>query len=354
MKLEYAISFDDFRALHAPYAAAPGRNVGFRAVLVVCGVMALLGLYCMSQGFGLPLGFFLIGLGVIAAWGAYFFDTRSVAAGKQKYEDGIARAYQQIHCRDRRALEVDEAGFTMQCACGTVSRPWSELRSFSENTPFFVIRTKSDVVPVAKTAFRSEGDVTEFRALVLSKVNQSKPFAARPIDFRYAPADFRNAALLNAIHGGAWRRWLSRVVSIAGFGYIMALVLRSQSPSRNDGAVPYYFAFGTILLFALVRVLMRKKTRYNGPLRLIFGPEGLHIQDPQTIAMNGWDNYLGYLESPQVFLIYINPKLYRIVPKRILGDRKKEFASLVQAKLPTYNYKRPSLPVRAAAPSAPN
>jgi hypothetical protein len=354
MKLEYVISFGDFRSVQAPFTVKAGRNVGFWAALVVCAAMALLGIVCMFQGLGVALGFFLIGLGTLAACAAYYFDSRSVKAAKQKYEDGIERVFQQIHCRDRRVIEIDEAGFTIHCACGTVSRPWSELISFSENQPFVVIRTKSDLVPVPKSAFRSEGDLTEFRALALGKLNQAKPFAVRPIDFRYQPADFRNGAFLNALQAGGWRRWLRSAVTLAGFGYLMSLVLQSQSPSRRDAPAAFYFAFGTVLLFALVRRLIKKKNHYNGPLRLAFGPEGLHIQDPQTVAVVGWDRFLGYLEDRNVFLIYSGPKLYRIVPKRILGDREKEFASLLEAKLPIYNYKRPALPVQAAVTSAPN
>jgi YcxB-like protein len=354
MKLEYAISFDDFRSLQAPYAVKPGRNVGFRAALAVCGAMALLGAATTLQGFGLTMGLFLIGLGAAGAGAAYFFDLRSVKNGAQKYEDAIARAYQQIHCRDRRIVDVGEAGFATQCACGTVSRPWSELKSFSENDPFFVLRTKSDAIPVAKSAFRSEGDRTEFRSLVLDKLNRSKPFATRPIEFKYVPADFRSAALLHGIHGGGWHRWLSLTVRVASFSYLVFLLIRSQSTSLHDAAVQCYFAFGTVLLFVLVRFLMKKKARYSGPLRLTFGPDGLYLQDPQTIAVTGWDNFIGYLESPNAFLIYSSPKIYRIVPKRILGDREKEFASLLQSKLPVYNYKRPSVPVRATASSTPN
>ena len=351
MRLEYVISLDDFRSVQAPFAAKPGRNVGFRAVLVVCASMALLGLGCAVQGMGVGLGLFLIGLGAVSGLAAYFFDRRSIEKARRKYDDAITAGYGQIHCRDQRVLEFDENSFTLSCRCGSVTRPWSELTSFSENKPFAIIRTRMEQVPITKAAFPSEGALTEFRALVLGKLNGAKPYAVRPIDFRYVRADFRSAYLLNLVQAGGWRGLLRLFFSTVGFGYIILLVLRAQGP--HDAAAPY-FAFGTIGLFVLVGSLMKRKRHYEGALRLTFGEDGLHLQDPQTVAVTNWNRYLGFLESREVFLIYSNPRLYRIVPKRILGEREKEFAKLLHGKLPRYDYKRPVSPLKARAASITN
>jgi len=352
MKLEYAISFDEFRSIHAPFAAKAGRNVGFRAVLVVCIAIALLGVVTGAQGLGLGVGVFFVGLGAVSALVAYFFDRRSIDKAQQKYEDSIRKAYEQIHCPDRRDLEVNENGFTTTCRCGSVTRPWSELISFSENKSFAVIRTKTEQVPVSKTVFASEGSLTEFRTLVLEKLNGSKPFAARPIDFRYTRVDYRNGFLLHFAQAGGWRALLRMVVGLFGLGYIILLVLRGQGP-RDDTVAPF-FAFGTVILFAIVSFLMKRKRIYEGTLRLTFGEEGLHLQDPQTVAVASWSRYLGYLESREVFLIYANPRLYRIVPKGVLGDREKEFATLLKSKLPLYDYKRPAGALKSQAAPTPN
>lgn len=351
MKLEYSISLDDFPSIYPPLTAKAGNNVGFRAVLVVCVAMALLGAVCVAQGLGIVLGLFLAGLGAFSAFVAYFFERRSIEKAQRKHDDAIVGALEQIHCRDRRELEVNEIGLTMSCRCGSVSRPWAELTSFSENQSFAVIRTKTEQIPITKSAFRSEGELTEFRALVTGNLNGSKPFAARHIDFRYGPADFRSGYLLHMAQAGGWRRVIQSIVALYGFGYILLLVLRSQGPRDNAAA---YFAFGTVFLFAIVSLLMKPKRHYEGALRLTFGEEGLYLQDPQTIAIANWNRYVGYLENRNVFLIYANPRLYRIVPKRILGDREKEFATMLKSKLPRYNYKRPIRVIGSQAASVSN
>ena len=66
MKLTYAIAFEDFKTLQPPFTRG-GSNLGFKGVLFACGLMGLLGVFCLVKGMGLPVGLFLIGLGAGAA-----------------------------------------------------------------------------------------------------------------------------------------------------------------------------------------------------------------------------------------------------------------------------------------------
>ena len=79
MRLTYAVRLDDFRALQPPFLLRAGKNAGFKGAVVACGLMALLGVFCLAEGFGVPVAAFLIGLGFTAAGLAYLYDKRSVA-----------------------------------------------------------------------------------------------------------------------------------------------------------------------------------------------------------------------------------------------------------------------------------
>lgn len=133
MKMIYAISLDDYRALHPPFSGRAGHNAGFKGVLVVCALIGLLGVYCLEDGRGISTGFFLIGLGAAAAMASFSLDKRSVRQAKEKYERSISTAYQRMHCTEQRTLDADSNGFTVSCRCGTVRSPWSEVSRFSEN-----------------------------------------------------------------------------------------------------------------------------------------------------------------------------------------------------------------------------
>lgn len=190
MRITYGISLDDYRALHPPFVARAGHNAGYKGVLVVCGFLALVGVFCIEQDLGIFMGCFLVGLGALAAAVAYFFDKQSVRRAKDKYEKTISAAYHQLHCPNERSLEIDEKGFTASCGCGSVTRPWSELIRVSENARLFLLGTKAEGQVIPKAAFHSEGEVTEFRTQVSAELNKKQGFHVEAHRFCIHPAGF--------------------------------------------------------------------------------------------------------------------------------------------------------------------
>src|SRR6266478_10228613 len=108
MKLTYAVRIEDFRALQPGFALRAGKNVGFKGALVACGLIALFGLFCLVEGFGVPVAAFLIGLGFVAAGLSYLYEKRSVSKAREAYEKRISIAYRQLHCVDQRVFEADD------------------------------------------------------------------------------------------------------------------------------------------------------------------------------------------------------------------------------------------------------
>src|SRR5712691_6732403 len=100
MKLAYTIAFEDFKSLQPPFTTRAGNNAGFKGVLAACGLISLLGAFLLINGAGLPVGLFLIGLGIIAATTAYFYEQRSVSSKEKEHKKKLDIAFQQIHCRD--------------------------------------------------------------------------------------------------------------------------------------------------------------------------------------------------------------------------------------------------------------
>jgi hypothetical protein len=346
MKLTYAVRIEDFRALQRPFTTCAGKNAGFKGAMVACALIALLGVFCLVKGFGLPVGAFLIGLGFVAAGLAYLFDRRSVSKSKELYEKRIAAAYRQVHCPDQRYLETDENGFTLRCKCGSVTRPWSELTQFSENEFFFAVASKMGGQTIPKSAFTSAAEMTEFRALVSGKLNQDKPFTSRHFDFAHTSADYRHAGFLHIMKGGGWRGVLKSLAIFACAVYTVAALWRllsTHNPAILAGLV------AGLLGVPLLRILGRRRKHYFGPLRIHFSDEGLHLQDPNTQSRVPWSRFIGYVEDNKTLLLYHNPKQYRSIPKRALVGPAAGFQALVAAKLPRYDYRNPAPMPQAAA-----
>jgi hypothetical protein len=207
MRLPYSISANDFRSLQPPFALRVGRSLAFKVFLIPCALITAPGIVLLFRsGPAFIVGALLIVLGGGGAALAYLFEKRSVKNRRAEYEYRIQTASESLHCRDSRVAEFDENGFTFSCNCGQVTRPWSELFRFSETDSAFFLATKDEGHVIPKAAFPTEGAVTEFRALLLDKIEQQGTVTARPIEFKYQNADYRHAIILHILAGGGWRR----------------------------------------------------------------------------------------------------------------------------------------------------
>ncbi len=314
----------------------PGSNAGFKAVLGACALISALGVFCIAEGMGLPVGGFLIGLGLVAGTGAYFYEQRSVRTRTVEYERKLVAGFQQIHCRDQRIFEADDSGFTSSCKCGTVTRPWSELKSFSENKTHFAFNTKMGGQVLPKSAFSSDAEITEFRALATGKLNNDKLITAPHFDVAFRREDYRAAYWLHVFKGGGWRG-LAKAVAIYICMIYGVFVLWNSIAAGNP--VVRAGMIGGLVAFPLLRIAKQNRRQYLGPLRVFFSEQGLHLQDPISQSRIGWDKYVGYLEGNGMLLLYSNPKVYRIIPIRALTGQSAMFQTIVRAKLSPFDYR---------------
>ena len=351
MRITYDISLEEFASLQPALPTKPPNIWLFRVALGFSGIVALAG--CMpllfsEQGTSGGLAFaiesalvFLL-LGSAGGGLAYWLNRRGQAKleqARQRHWEGVRTAYRHLHCHDQRAIEVSDNGFTLLCRCGQVTRPWTELISFSENNFMLGLRTKSEFILVSKRGFSSPGEVTEFRALVLDELGRQKKPMVPYVDFAYTRHDFTRAQLLHIRRGGGWKPLARKAFAISAISYI---VLSAAFPGNRPhfGALPWY-AMPALLVFwaTALLVLMLNKVRsakhYFGPLRVWIGEDGISLRDQTTETRIGWENYIGYLEDSHVYLLYHNPRFYRIFPKRIFdGRHQQEFRQLLTSKLP--------------------
>jgi hypothetical protein len=252
-----------------------------------------------------------------------------------------------MHCPDQRTLEADANGFTVSCGCGTVTRPWSELMRFSENTRLFLLRTKVETQVVPKSAFHSEGEITEFRVFFLEKLNKNRPLNSRHVDFTYTKQDHRDAYFVHVLRAGGWRGLSANLATFGISAYGVFVIWAYISPHRD--IAPLCGLIGGLLAIPLLKIARLRRKHYRGPLRIYFSEEGLHLQDPGTVARNPWKQFIGYLEDDRIFLLYHNARNYRIVPKRALAGLETEFRELLKMKLQPYNSR---IPFPVASPKA--
>jgi hypothetical protein len=342
VKINYGISFEEFRTLQPPYE----RRLGSIGLALIMGFICLL---LLVPGVGVvvrdlsdgehppPMALVPIALSLLLCCCAYLLDRRSLLRQRASREQELLAAYKRVHCRNSRSLEATSEALALSCDCGLLARPWSDLTGFTETPAFLIPLMRSESVPIPKSAFASEGDLTEFRRLVLDKLHTDRPFNACPIEFAHTRADFWRAKLLHVRKGGGWRRVLKLGIPAAA---LICVVLASALAAYR-GQAPAWItpvAFGGLAFFLTLTV--RPQQRYYGPLQIFFSEEGFHVVDPASQSRRRWSELAGYLEDRHVYLLYLNPRLYRIIPRRALSHRNGEFDRLIQAALPQFDYRR--------------
>ena len=350
MKIAYGISLPEFRTLQPAVRPHAGRT----AFALVAGLLCLslvipsagVVLQQLAQSHEPPEGALAtmaagLALGVLA----YLLDRRTLRRWRAQRERELLAAYHRIHCRDSRTIEATSESLSLSCKCGLVARPWTELTGFTETRSFVIPITRSESFPVPKSAFASEGELTEFRRLILDKLHTDRPFNACPIEFAHTRADFWRAKWLHVRRGGGWRRVLKMAFAIVLFAYAIVFTINGAL----SGQLPAWLVPVTLGAFAffLARTV-RLRQHYFGSLSMYFSEEGFHVVDPASQSRRRWNELAGYLEDRHIYLLYLNPRLYRIIPKRALGQRVEDFSRLVQAALPPFDYRR-RLPVADAA-----
>jgi len=168
-------------------------------------------------------------------------------------------------------------------------------------------------------------------------------FSFPPASVSVAPAQGRRLLRIgDRLKGGGWRRILRIASGLIGLSYFLAIAIyltNSHGYLAHPVATPISIVLG--LYFFLVLRRRQQRKRYFGSIRIYYSAEGLQLQDATSVARISWDQFVGYLEGDQLFLLYHNPRLYRIVPKRALAEREQQFRELVQDKLPGFDYRVP-------------
>jgi len=157
------------------------------------------------------------------------------------------------------------------------------------------------------------------------------------LDFAPTPDDYREAYVLHLTRAGGWRVVLENLGKQVLFAYVAFAIWTYTVPGSGH-------ALGLVLAAAFLvanffRVSLMQCRHYGGPLRLYFSDEGLYSVGPGKLVWSPWKHFAGYLENSRVFLIYQNPRVYRIIPKRALASRGDEMRTLLAANLPRFDYR---------------
>jgi hypothetical protein len=153
--------------------------------------------------------------------------------------------------------------------------------------------------------------------------------------YQLTPADYLEA---NRGHMRSSRvRYLFLLIGIPNLAWAIYVLIWRTQPISSAGlplAFGLFFTVGIPLLTRWnVQAMFRKQPNLGHPVSIQINPDGLGMRSDRFTGENKWSCYVGYVETPNLFMLYQGPRLFHAIPKRIFSDKAEvdEFRKLVDA-----------------------
>jgi YcxB-like protein len=157
--------------------------------------------------------------------------------------------------------------------------------------------------------------------------------------YRVTEQDFVNARDLFVANEKPWYRRYSRRL----LPWVGAVVLVTQTlylilvPHRDIGFTLIGFLAGFYLLYCglalrfYFRRAYRKDHRFKHEFTAEISDDGVHIVTPFSDSLVKWSGFVRFLESNEIFMVFIAPWNFIVFPKRAFDPGEAvEFRSLLQ------------------------
>jgi hypothetical protein len=159
------------------------------------------------------------------------------------------------------------------------------------------------------------------------------------IVYRVTEQDFIEARELFIANEKPWYRRLSRYLLpwIGGSVLLMQLLYLIVAPHRDIGLTVIGFVVGIYLSYcglALRRYFRRfyqKDHRYKHEFAAEISDQGIHVVTPFSDGQMKWNGFVRFLESNDIFMVFIAQWNFIIFPKRAFAPGEVEgFRALLQ------------------------
>jgi len=159
------------------------------------------------------------------------------------------------------------------------------------------------------------------------------------IVYRISEQDFMGARDLFIANEKPWYRKVSRILLswMGGLVLLVQVAYLAVVPHRDIGFVVISFFIGFYLLycgFALRRSFRRvyqKDHRYKHEFTAEISDQGIHVTTPFSDGLLKWNAFVRFLESKDIFMVFIAQWNFVIFPKRAFAPGEaEEFRAVLQ------------------------
>jgi YcxB-like protein len=348
MRVTYSLSYETFVGLQPPFKAIEpiGRGLSFfiHFAIVLTGVgfvlfTSSLSLFSFLDSSSLsgPVLLKAIEVSSVGALAlAVVWSVRKVSARRARSEQEVflRDSFNRLHCRHQRFVETSEDDLRFGCPCKTQLRPWSQFMTLAETDKGFVLCTRAEALVIPKDAFASEGERTEFRAVLTQRLTHGKSLAARAIDVTCNREDWRDAQRLQFKLGGWVRSVGFAMLALVDAALILFFVpffdeSGRVSPPQIAGAVCFGF-----LLIVLNHLLRRNPPRHLLPVKIWLAEDAIYLQSAIAESRIPWDEVSTCVADHKCLLIVQRDHSLILIPQRfVTSEQRRGLLELLRTKV---------------------
>lgn len=144
-------------------------------------------------------------------------------------------------------------------------------------------------------------------------------------EFQLTSDDYVEAQASHTRH--AFGRRFALIAVVLGTALAITVLIAFMDPTKTRQMVPSWMGFGAMLLFLMVlrsgilhRMQFNRIKSLHEPIHFEAGEDGLVYRAGRSESTTRWGGFEKWSESKGSFRLYVQPRLFFVVPKRVLDN----------------------------------
>ena len=159
--------------------------------------------------------------------------------------------------------------------------------------------------------------------------------------YRITEQDYLEAHSLFAANEPVYRRlsrrfmpWIGAILLVTQLTYLAIVPDANRVTAALGSAIGVYFLYCGFALRRYFRRSYRKDRRFQHDFTTDISEDGIHIAMPTAEAQLKWGNFIRFLESDDIFMLFHSDLIFNILPKRAFAaDEIDQFRELLRRKI---------------------
>jgi hypothetical protein len=126
-----------------------------------------------------------------------------------------------------------------------------------------------------------------------------------------------------------------------GIVLVITLLIAFMDPTSTRQMVPAWIGFGGMLLLVFLvrsgtlhRMRFNRAKNFQEPIHFEAGDGGVVYRSSKAESTTKWEGFEKWAESQGSFRLYVQPRLFFVVPKRVLnGEQTEAFRELLKSRI---------------------